>query len=616
MLDTTASNSRPLFLDVERSVSGRAWRTRLRLDGEAQALAISQIHGHGDLLARVLAGRGVTQETAPAYLDPTLRALMPDPFLLQDMEPAVERLARAVEAGEQIAIFGDYDVDGAASSALFVEFLEAAQCPRPFLHIPDRILEGYGPNAEAIAHLRARGASLLVTLDCGTTSHAALAGARESGLDVIVIDHHQAPEVLPDAIVVNPNRADDLSGLGRLCAAGVVFMTLAALSRALRRRGFWTTARPEPDLLAGLDLVALATVADVAALQGLNRAFVVKGLAVMRSRARVGLAALLDAARVDAPPRPYHLGFVLGPRINAGGRIGDAALGARLLTLRDPIEAARIAAELDRLNVERQALERATLEEAEAAADRQLMRSNNLSCLVVAGEDWHPGIVGIIASRLKDKFKIPSFVLVQNGETLTGSARDSTGVDLGRVVRRAVDEGLLTKGGGHAAAAGVTLTRDRLEAFRAFVNEELAEAVAQARVGDALLVDASSTARGVTVELARELERAGPFGAGNPEPLFVFPDHRIVDAAIVGADHVRARLQSGDGARLDAIAFRAVGTELGDALLRGRGQSLHVAARIGVSAFRGVERAETRIVDLAWPWPARREFVAADLQIS
>jgi single-stranded-DNA-specific exonuclease len=600
MLDTKASRrARPLFLDVGRSICGRPWRTRLDPSDETQALAISQIHGCGDQLARVLAGRGVTQETVASYLDPTLRASMPDPLTLQDMETAVDRLVRAIETGEQIALFGDYDVDGAASSALMVEFLAAARCPPPFLHIPDRILEGYGPNADAIADLRRRGATLLITLDCGTTSHAALAEARALGLDVIVLDHHQAPEALPCALVVNPNRADDLSGLGRLCAAGVVFMTLVALSRALRRRGFWTSARPEPDLLAGLDLVALATVADVAALQGLNRAFVVKGLAVMQGRARVGLAALLDAARVDGPPRPYHLGFVLGPRINAGGRIGDAALGARLLTLRDPVEAARIAAELDRLNQERQALEKATLEEAEAAAAEQLMRSNNLSCLVVAGEDWHPGIVGIVASRLKDKFKIPAFVLANNGKYLTGSGRSSSSVDLGRAVRRAVEAGIADKGGGHAMAAGATLARDRLDAFRAFMNEMLEEAVAEAREGDALLIDAALTARGVNIELARELERAGPYGAGNPEPVFALPDHRIVDAAVVGTDHVRARLQSGDGARLDAIAFRAAGTELGDALLRDRGRPMHIAARLGTSSFRGVERVETRIVDIA-----------------
>ncbi|MBI3275142.1 MAG: single-stranded-DNA-specific exonuclease RecJ, partial [Methylocystis sp.] len=461
------------------------------------------------------------------------------------------------------------------------------------------IFEGYGPNAQAVASLRARGAGLLVTLDCGTTSHAALATARALGLDVIVIDHHQAPEILPDAIVVNPNRQDDLSGQGRLCAAGVVFLTLAALSRALRRRGFWTSGRPEPDLLAALDLAALATIADVAVLQGLNRALVVKGLAVMRGRTRIGLAALMDAARLDGPPRAYHLGFVLGPRINAGGRIGDAALGARLLLTRDLTEAARIAAELERLNALRQALEKATLETAEAEAQAQLMRSNALSCLVVAGDDWHPGVVGLVASRLQDKFKIPSFAIAWAGEHGTGSGRSLSGVDLGRSVRRAVEDRLVEKGGGHAMAAGVTLARGRLDEFRAFLNAALAPEVARARGGDALLVDASLTARGAVSELVAQLEKAGPFGAGNPEPLFVLPDHRIADAGVVGADHIRVRLQSGDGARLDAIAFKAIGGELGKALLGGRGQSWHVAARLGSNVYRGVERVQAQIVDLA-----------------
>lgn len=602
MSDVIAAEPRRLdaFLGVGRSISGRAWRKRLQPREEALAEAIAQDQGVGDLLARVMVGRGVDRDGAASFLDPTLRALMPDPLLLADMEAAVERLARAVEQGEQIAVFGDYDVDGAASCALVVEFLEAAGCPTPFLHIPDRILEGYGPNSEAIALLRRRGAGLLLTLDCGTTSHAVLAEARAAGLDVIVLDHHQAPELLPDAIVVNPNRADDLSGLGHLCAAGVAFLALVALARELRRRGFWNSARPEPELLAGLDLVALATVADVAALRGLNRAFVAKGLAVMRGRGRLGLAALLDAARVDGPPRPYHLGFVLGPRINAGGRIGDAGLGARLLGLRDDgIEAARIAAELDRLNVERQALERATLEEAEAKADRVFMRSNRVSCLVVAGEGWHPGVVGIIASRLKDKFKIPAFAIANSGEICSGSGRGVAGVDLGRTIRRAVEDGLLLKGGGHSMAAGVTLSSARLDAFAAFMNEALEESVARARAADALLVDGTLTARGAVVALARELERAGPFGSGNPEPVLVFPDHRIVDCGVVGSGHVRARLQSGDGARLDAIAFRAEGSELGDALLRGRGRILHVAAKLGIGTFHSAERVETRIVDLA-----------------
>jgi single-stranded-DNA-specific exonuclease len=517
------------------------------------------------------------------------------------MDAAVERLVRAIEKEERIAVFGDYDVDGAASSALLIEFLEAAGAPAPLLHIPDRILEGYGPNTEAIRDLAARGASLLVTVDCGTTSHAALCEAHALGVDTIVLDHHQAPELLPEAIVVNPNRQDDLSGQGGLCAAGVAFLTLAALARSLRQRGHWTAARPAPDLLAGLDLVALATVADVAPLTGLNRAFVTKGLAVMRTRARIGLAALMDTARMDGPPRPYHLGFVLGPRINAGGRIGDAGLGARLLTLRDPIEAGRIARELDRLNAERQVIEKATLELAMAEAEAQLMRSNNLSCLVVAGEDWHPGVVGLIASRLKEKFKLPSFAIAFKDRSGTGSGRSLSGVDLGLAVRRAVETGLADKGGGHAMAAGVTIARNRLGDFRAFMNDVLEAQVAAAREGDALLIDAALTARGANLDLVRRVEKAGPFGQGNPEPLFVLPEHRVTDAGVVGADHVRVRLQSGDGARLDAIAFRAMSSELGRTLLEGRGHALHVAARLSAGAFRGAERVETHIVDLARP---------------
>ena len=423
--------------------------------------------------------------------------------------------------------------------------------------------------------------------------------ARTLGLDAIVLDHHQAPELLPEAIVVNPNRQDDLSGMGHLCAAGVVFLTLAALARALRRRGYWTTARPQPDLLAGLDLVALATVADVAALTGLNRAFVTKGLTVMRGRGRVGLAALMDAARLDGPPRCYHLGFLLGPRINAGGRIGDAALGARLLTMRNSLQATRIATELDRLNGERQIIEKATLELAIAEAEVQAMRTNRLSCLVVAGDDWHPGVVGLIASRLKERFKLPSFAFGFNGETGTGSGRSLTSVDLGRAVRRAVEGGIADKGGGHAMAAGVTLQRSRLEEFRAFMNDALESEVEAAKDGDALNVDASLTAGGANVGLMRRVEKAGPFGQGNPEPLFVLPDHRLMHASVVGADHVRARFKSGDGATLDAIAFRAMGSPIGPELLAGRSASFHIAARLSASVFRGSERVETHIVDLA-----------------
>jgi len=587
------------FLGVECSLLGRRWQARLDRAGEAQAMAIAQAHGLDDVLARVLAGRGVEASNARAYLNPTLRELMPDPLALRDMDRAVARFARAIEAGEQIAIFGDYDVDGACSAALLAQFLTEAGAPPPFIHIPDRILEGYGPNIAAIRELSARGTRVLATVDCGTTSIEALEEARALGIETIVLDHHQAPEILPPAIIVNPNRQDDVSGQGRLCAAGVVFLTLAALNRELRERGHWTTARPAPDLLAGLDLVALATVADVAALTGLNRAFVVKGLAVMRQRGRVGLSALIDSARMDGPPRPYHLGFVLGPRINAGGRIGDAGLGARLLMLDDPIEATRIARELDRLNSERQALEKLTLELAEAAAEQELRRSNNLCCLVVGSEDWHPGVVGLIASRLKDKFRMPAFAIAFKDQFGIGSGRSLSGVDLGGAVRRALEAGVVVKGGGHAMAAGVTLSRDRLEAFRDFMNSTLEREVEAGRQDDILRIDAALTARGASAEFVRGVGLAGPFGQENSEPIFALPTHKISYTSIVGASHVRARLRAGDGAEIDAICFRALESPLGEALLRGRGASFHVAARLSLGAFRGVEKLDAQIVDLA-----------------
>ncbi len=589
----------PAFLGVERSVLGRRWRGRLDARGEAQALALTQAHGIDDFLARVIAGRGVTVADAAGYLDPKLRDLLPDPSSLRDMDAATSRLAHAIERSEQIAIFGDYDVDGACSSALLIDFWRAAGAPEPLLHIPDRIIEGYGPNVEAIRDLAARGATLLATVDCGTSSHDAFAVARALGLDVIVLDHHQAPEILPDALVVNPNRLDDLSGQGALCAAGVVFLVLVGLLRTLRTRGWWSNDRPEPDLLAALDLVALATVADVSPLARLNRALVAKGLMVMAGRSRPGLAALMDAARLDGPPRAYHLGFALGPRINAGGRIGGAGLGARLLTLADGAEAHRIALELDRLNGERQVVERMILEQAVAEAEAQLARSNRLSCIVVHGQDWHPGVVGLIASRLKERFNTPAFVIAFNGEHGTGSGRSLSGVDLGAAVRRAVDLGLAVKGGGHAMAAGVTLARGKIDEFRAFLDEALEASVEAARLDDALVVDAAVAGRGVCLELLRRVERAGPFGQGNPEPLFALPEQQITFAQTVGADHVRARLRSRDGATVDALAFRAVQSPLGEALLKRDGAQLHVAAKLSRNVFRGIERVETRIVDLA-----------------
>lgn len=577
---------------------GRAWRDRLDAAGQAQAVAIAQVHGHSDLLARVLAGRGVAVGGTQDYLDPSLRRLMPDPFVLADMEAAAERLANAIMTGERIAIFGDYDVDGAASSALLADLLTAADTPHQ-IHIPDRIFEGYGPNAQAIERLAGDGAKLLVTVDCGTTSHVPLAEARRLGMDVIVLDHHQAPELLPDALIVNPNRQDDLSGLGYLCAAGVVFLALVAVMRILRAKNFWTAKRPEPDLLAGLDLVALATIADVARLEGLNRALVTKGLAVMRGRNRPGLRALFDIAGSAGPPTPYHLGFLIGPRLNAGGRIGDAALGARLLTLRDDLEARRIAEELDRLNRERQILEAATLEAALGEAYASLDARDDSAIVLAAAQGWHAGVVGLVASRLREKFSRPAFAIAFEGDIGTGSGRSIGGVDLGLAVREAVAAGILLKGGGHAMAAGLTVARDKLPELRAFLEEKLRADVAGGRANEALFIDAALTAAGARPDLFAALEKAGPYGTGNPAPLFAFPAHRIVDVGEVGQGHVRWRAQAGDGAKIEGIAFKAAQEPLGKALIAAKGQSVHLAGSLTLDHWNGRERVQVRLVDLA-----------------
>ncbi|TCT00990.1 single-stranded-DNA-specific exonuclease RecJ [Aquabacter spiritensis] len=587
------------FLNVTASATGRAWRDRLDARGAQTALAMAQQHGVPDVLARILAGRGVGLDEVPAFLDPSIRTLLPEPNSLTDMAPLVERLADAVRAGEQVAVFGDYDVDGATATALLVGLLRAAGLD-PLFHIPDRIFEGYGPNLAAIERLAERGVTLLVTVDCGTTSLEALAGARALGLDVLVIDHHQAGETLPAAVaLVNPNREDDLSGLGHLCAAGLVFVTLVALVRRLRELGHWTTARPAPDLLDSLDLVALGTVADVVPLKGLNRAFVAKGLIALRRRRRLGLTALMDVARLDGPPRPWHLGFLLGPRINAGGRIGDAALGTKLLLTEDPVEARLIAAELDRLNGERQEVERAILAAAEGEAQASVGLTDAGAVVVVSGEGWHPGVVGLVAARLKERFGRPAFAIAFNGETGTGSARSIAGVDLGRAVRGAVESGLLVKGGGHAMAAGLTVARNRLGDLRAHLEQALAAQVERARADQALIIDGALTAGGASVALIESVARAGPFGAGNPEPVFAFPNHRLAYVETFGAGHVRARLVAHDGAALKVTAFRCAEEPLGKAALAARGALVHAAGTLEVEHWQGEQRVSFRLKDLA-----------------
>ena len=589
-----------LFLGVESSATGRAWRDRLDARGAARALAIAQRHDLPELLARILAGRNVEVDAVEAFLDPTIKSSMPDPHVLAAMPEAAARIADAIERGEAIAIFGDYDVDGATSAALLARFLRRAGT-EPLIHIPDRLFEGYGPNVEAVRALAARGATLLVTVDCGTTSIEPLVQARALGVDVVVIDHHQADEALPPAVaIVNPNRRDDLSGLGHLAAVGLTFMTVVAVNRLLRSRGFWAGDRPEPDLLSFLDDVALGTVADVAPLTGLNRAFVAKGLIALRHRNHVGHTSLMDVARLSGPPEAWHLGFLLGPRINAGGRIGRADLGVRLLLENDPIEAARIAAELDRLNRERQMIEMDTVAQAEAEAMAALGFEEKGAVVVTAAEGWHPGIVGLVAARLKEKFGRPAFAIaLEPGGIGTGSGRSIPGVDIGRAVRRAVAEGLLEKGGGHAMAAGVTVRKSALAPLRAFLEATLAADVAIARRANGLAIDGAVSAAAANTDLVAMIERAGPFGSGNPEPVIALPAHTIVYAEEAGQAHIRLRLKSADGAGVNAIAFRAGGQKLGAALLQNRGRQVHAAGSFALDRWQGEERVQFRLTDIA-----------------
>ena len=593
---------REAYLGVTASARGLAWRDRLDAAAAKTATAISQRHALPEILGRVLASRGVGLDEVASALDPTVRALMPDPSTVRDMDKGAARIAQAIVGNEAIAVFGDYDVDGACSAALLQRFL-AAHGRQARIYIPDRMTEGYGPNRDAIEALVKEGARLIVTVDCGTTGVEPLAAAAPLGADVVVVDHHQAGERLPDvAAVVNPNRQDDLSGLGHLCAAGVVFMVLVATTRELRRRGFYGAACAPPDLLALLDLVGLATVCDVVPLEGLNRAYVMKGLQAMRQRRNTGLKALADAAGLAVAPTPYHLGFVLGPRINAGGRIGDAALGARLLATDDEMEATRIAVLLDKLNRERKAIEARMLEEAVARAEQLVEADPDVPLLLIAGEGWHKGVVGLVASRLTERFRRPSCVIAweERGQG-TGSLRSIDGVDIGAAVRAAVEAGHLLKGGGHAMAAGLTIERGSFETLGAFLRTRLVVAATSARAAVSLAIDGALTPAAVTDEFLALIERAGPYGQGNPQPRFAFPAHRVKFAKVVGGAHVRCVLEAGDGSRLDAVAFRAADQPVGAVLLASAGMPLHVAGNLRRDTWNGRDRRELVIEDVADP---------------
>ena len=591
------------FLDVQKSVTGRAWLDRLDFNSARTAATIGQRSGLSEILARIVAGRGVTAEEAETFLAPTVRALMPDPSVLADMDALAARLAAAIANNERVALFGDYDVDGACSCALMTRYLRHFGI-EPQVHIPDRIFEGYGPNIPAMDKLIDAGATLIITLDCGTVSDDPIAHARGRGVDVLVIDHHLSDAELPKATaIVNPNRPDDVSGLGYLCAAGVTFMVLVGTNRLLRQRGDTGV----PDLMGLIDLVALATVCDVVPLKGLNRAFVLRGLEIARQQKNRGIAALALASRVTGPLTTYHLGYLIGPRINAGGRIGDAALGARLLSLDDEHQSLVIAAQLNELNNERQRIEIEAVEEATRVAEAEIGGGDGPPVLVLASANWHAGVAGLIAARLRERFERPVFAICLGPDgTGVGSGRSMPGVDLGSAVIEAVELGLVAKGGGHAMAAGVTLKPGQLGPFRAHLAEQLGASVATARAATALKIDAAITARGATPEFFHEIERAGPFGSGNPQPVFAFPAHRAKFAEVVGAGgHVRFTLTSEDGARLKGIAFRAANTELGQALLSaGNDTRLHVAGTIGLDHWQGREEVQLKAIDAALP-PAR-----------
>ena len=575
------------FLNVETSLTGRRW-VGPDAELERQAEALAQSTRLPLAVCSVLARNGVAAAEAAGYLAPSLRDLLPDPMTLRDMEPAAERLIKALQSHEKIAIFADYDVDGGASAALLLIWFRQMG-HEATLYVPDRIDEGYGPNDAAMAGL-AQDHALIVCVDCGTLSHGPIAAA--VGADVVVVDHHLGTEDLPPALaVVNPNRQDESGDLGHLCAAGVVFLLLVEMNRRLRGQGV-----QGPDLMAMVDLVALATVADVAPLIGVNRAFVRQGLRTMGQRQRVGLVALADVARVDTALKSYHLGFVLGPRVNAGGRIGAADLGARLLSTTDAAEATRIAARLDALNDERRAIEAAVREEAMAQAER---RGLDGPLVWAAAEGWHPGVIGIVAARLKEATNRPAVVIALDGAEGKGSGRSVGGVDLGAAIQRLAAEGLLIKGGGHRMAAGLTIARAALDEAMARLSDLLARQGAGTGGAGDLRLDGLLMPGGASVDLIDALDSAGPFGQAAPAPRFAFPAMSILDARRVGANHLKLRFGDLGGPNLEGIAFGAYDTALGPAIEGAGRAKVHLAGRIEINSYGGRNRVQLRLDDAA-----------------
>ncbi|MBB4856957.1 single-stranded-DNA-specific exonuclease [Novosphingobium chloroacetimidivorans] len=589
------SLSHPVF-GVDRSLSGKTWRWR----GGNMDLSAGNA-GLDDIVTQLLLSRGVERDDLARHRTPSLRAFLPDPSEFRDMDAAAERLAQAVMSGETVTVYGDYDVDGATSAALLILLLRGLGHDARY-YIPDRLLEGYGPSGEALVRIAGEGSSLIVTVDCGAMAHEALAMAHDAGVDVIVVDHHKCSAELPRAAaLVNPNRLDEgviAAGHGHLAAVGVAFLLAVATVRALRRRG-WFEVRREPDLFSLLDLVALGTVADVAALHGLNRALVAQGLKVMAKRENIGMSALIDASRLSRAPTCSDLGFALGPRINAGGRVGESTLGVRLLTTQDPDEARDIAAQLSRLNDERRAIEQAVQEEAEA----QIASQHNRAVLVLSGHGWHPGVIGIVAGRVKEKTGKPALVIALDEDAGygKGSGRSISGVDLGAAIIAAREEGLLVAGGGHAMAAGLTIAPDKLTALADWLDARLGRDVAAAGENRSVLLDLALAPGGLTPELVGTLDHAGPFGMGWPGPKVAVGPVRLVKVDVVGNDHVRVIASGPDGGRIKAIAFRAAESDMGQALLHAsQGRRLWLAGRAKIDDWGARPQAELLLDDAAW----------------
>lgn len=586
------------LLDVTQSVLGKKW---VVTPGDARmAQAMAQAYGVPEIVGRLLSSRGVSFDGVTAFMNPSLKASLPDPYVMKDMDKAAERIADAIVAKQNVAVFGDYDVDGATSSALLIRYFRAFGRDIA-VHIPDRLKEGYGPNAAALQKLRANGADLLITVDCGVTAFDAIAAGTNAGLDIVILDHHRAEPSLPDChAVVNPNRLDDESGLNNMAAVGVVFMTLIAVNRVLRQRGYFAQNNvAEPHILQWLDIVALGTVCDVVPLTGINRSFVAQGLRVMAMRQNAGIVALSDLNNLSEQPGTFHAGFVFGPRVNAGGRVGESYLGAKLLSTDDAIEARLLAEKLHAYNAERKTIEESILLDAMDQAQQWHDRGDQV--LLIAGEGWHPGVIGIVAARVKEKFNKPSCVVAFDDHGIGKASCRSVGVvDLGGAVIAAKQSGILVAGGGHKMAAGFTVEKIRLEELRVFLNTHVADQTGGVELVPELRVDGVLSGHALTRELVDNINQLGPFGAGHSEPRFALSHVRIVKAKVVGDKHVSCFIQdNAGGASVKAIAFRAMDSELGPLLLSSGGQLLHVAGQATLNTWLGKTSVNFQIADAA-----------------